>query len=61
MSAIKRIRIMRGINQKELADAIGVSPAAISHWENGRRKPDVDDLIAIARFFGCKVDDLIDK
>ena len=61
MTAIKRIRVLKNITQQEMASALGVSPAAISHWETGRRKPDVDDLIAIARFFGCKVDDLIDK
>ena len=61
MTAIKRIRVLKNITQQEMASALGISPAAISHWETGRRKPDVDDLIAIARFFGCKVDDLIDK
>lgn len=61
MTAIKRIRVLKNITQQEMAAALGISPAAISHWETGRRKPDVDDLIAIARFFGCKVDDLIDK
>lgn len=61
MNAIKRIRVQRGITQQAMADALQISPAAISHWETGRRKPDVDDLIAIARFFGCKVDDLIEQ
>lgn len=61
MTAIKRIRVLKNITQQEMASALGISPAAISHWETGRRKPDVDDLIAIARFFDCKVDDLIDK
>ena len=61
MTAIKRIRILNGITQQEMADALGISPATVSHWETGRRKPDVDDLIAISRYFGCKVDDLIEK
>jgi transcriptional regulator with XRE-family HTH domain len=50
-----------GLTQEELADKLGMTQAAISRIETGDRKPDVDDLIAIAKFFGCKVDDLIDK
>lgn len=61
MTAIRRLRKMRGLTQAEFASALGMSQASISRFETGERKPDVDDLIAIARFFGCKVDDLIDK
>ena len=61
MTAIRRYRKLLGLTQEELADKLGMTQAAISRFETGDRKPDVDDLIAIARFFGCKVDDLIDK
>lgn len=61
MTAIRRYRKMLGLTQGELAAKLGMTQAAISRIETGDRKPDVDDLIAIARFFGCKVDDLIDK
>ena len=59
MSAIKRIREQKGISQKDFAEALGVTPGAVSHWEQGRRKPGIDDLIAIAKLLECKVDDLI--
>lgn len=59
VTAIKRIREQRGISQREFAEALGVTQGAVSHWELGRRKPDIDDLIAIARFLNCKVDDLL--
>lgn len=61
MTAIRRYRKMLGLTQEELAIKLGMTQAAISRFETGDRKPDVDDLIVIARFFGCKVDDLIDK
>ncbi len=61
MTAIRRYRKARGLTQAEFAEALGMSQASISRFETGERKPDVDDLIAIARYFGCKVDDLIDK
>lgn len=59
MSAIKRIREQKGISQKDFAEALGVTQGAVSHWEQGRRKPGIDDLVAIAKLLGCKVDDLI--
>ena len=61
MTAIRRYRKERGLTQAEFAEALGMSQASISRFETGERKPDVDDLIAIARYFGCKVDDLIDN
>lgn len=61
MIAIRRYRKLLGLTQEELADKLGMTQAAISRFETGDRKPDVDDLTAIAKFFGCKVDDLIDK
>lgn len=61
MTAIRRYRKARGLTQAEFAEALGMSQASISRFETGERKPDVDDLIAIARYFGCKVDDLIDN
>lgn len=61
MTAIRRYRKRLGLTQEAFAAALGMSQASISRFETGERKPDVDDLIAIAKFFGCKVDDLIDK
>ena len=61
MTAIRRYRKRLGLTQEEFAAALGMRQASISRFETGERKPDADDLIAIAKFFGCKVDDLIDK
>ena len=61
MTEIRRLREERGISQQELAQPLGVTQGAVSHWENGVRKPDIDDIVKIAQLFNCKVDDLIDK
>ena len=61
MTAIRKMREARGLTLTEFATAMGVTPGAVSHWENGRRKPDIDDLVRIAQLLNCKVDDLIDK
>ncbi|MGN1367359.1 MAG: helix-turn-helix domain-containing protein [Aristaeellaceae bacterium] len=59
MVAIKRIRKQQGVSQSVLAKGIGVAQSAVSQWELGTSKPSFDNLVAIARFFGCKIDDLI--
>jgi transcriptional regulator with XRE-family HTH domain len=33
------LRIAAGLSQSEVAATVGVTSAAISHWENGRRVP----------------------
>lgn len=61
MTTLKKIRKLHHISQIELAQEIGVTQGAVSQWEAGYAKPTLENLIAIAKYFGCKVDDLIDK
>jgi transcriptional regulator with XRE-family HTH domain len=35
----RRIRERAGASRSDIADAIGVKPAAIAHWEAGIRRP----------------------
>ena len=46
-SQIHIYREKMGMEQKALAKAIGVTANAISNWENGRARPDVNLLPAI--------------
>ena len=52
-----RLRELRGsvdgapITQKQLADALGISPALVSSWESGAAIPPEDRLKKYARFF----------
>jgi Zn-dependent peptidase ImmA (M78 family)/transcriptional regulator with XRE-family HTH domain len=39
----------RILSMKELARIIGVSPSAVSRWENGTHAPDTDALTALSR------------
>ncbi len=56
---IKRLRIENGLNQTKLAKEIHVSNSLVSHWEKGDREPNNQDLIALSKFFGCTIDELI--
>ena len=38
---IKKIRIEGKYSQKEFADKYGVTPQAVSKWENGKNIPDI--------------------
>lgn len=59
---MNNIRIRRralGLTMKQLASIVGVTEAAISHYETGRREPDNDMLLSIANALGVTVDYLI--
>ncbi len=45
---IMRARKKAGFTQEELAERIGVTPQAVSKWENGHNLPDLENLLLIA-------------
>lgn len=47
------------INQNELADKIGVTPAAMSCYLRGFRTPRVDVIVKMSRVLDCSTDYLI--
>ena len=61
ITRIKGLREDSDIKQKELADALGVSQRAYSHYENGTRKLPLDILIALAEYYGCSTDYLLGR
>lgn len=52
MNAIRELRERAGIQQKELALAIGVSQPTVSEWEHGKKDPTGDRLEKVAFYFG---------
>ena len=46
--AISDARKKSGLTQEELAGRIGVSPQAVSKWENGHNLPDIENMMRIA-------------
>lgn len=47
------------MEQQELAARIGVTPAAISRIESGKRMPKLENLGKIAKALNCKPEDLL--
>ena len=63
MTIGKRITLLRkekGLTQEELATHMGVSPQAVSKWENDQTCPDISALPKLARLLGVTVDELLE-
>lgn len=58
---IRKLRTDAGLSQQQLADALSVSRAAIAKWENDNGTPDIENLRALAAYFHCDVDTLLDE
>ncbi len=54
-----RLRRDAGVSQARLGEMIGVSNKAVSKWENGSAKPDLDTARRLAEALGVTVDDLL--
>lgn len=59
--SIKANRLERGISQVTLANAIGVTHAAISFWENGVNIPNIADCWKMANYMNLKIDELVGR
>ncbi|WP_200957449.1 MULTISPECIES: helix-turn-helix domain-containing protein [unclassified Paenibacillus] len=58
---IALLREKRGLTQEELSNKIGISRAALSHYETNRREPDYETINKIANFFNVTVDYLLGR
>lgn len=57
---IKQLRYKASLTQEELADKLGLSPQAVSKWENAAAMPDNTLLPFLAEIFGVSIDELFD-
>ena len=56
---IAQLRKEKGLTQEELAVRMGVSPQAVSKWENDQTCPDISALPALSKLLGVTVDELL--
>lgn len=47
--------------QREVAAAIGVTPASFNEWIKGKKYPRIDKIELLARYFGILKSDLIEE
>ncbi len=56
---IAALRLQAGLSQAELAKRLSVSPSAVGMYEQGRREPSVDRIVALSGIFGVTTDYLL--
>lgn len=60
-SRLAFLRDQRGLTQEELASSLGISRAALSHYEKNRREPDTETLGKVADLFQVSIDYLVGR
>lgn len=58
---LKKLRKEKGLNQDELAIALGVRKTTISNYETGYSKPTNNMLRQISEYFGISISELLDE
>lgn len=56
---ILNLRKEKGLTQEQLASMVGVSAGAVSKWETGSSKPDIDLLAPLARALNTSLNELL--
>ena len=56
---LKYYRLKKNLTKKALADAIHVTPMAITNYEDGSRQPNMETLSALADALGVRVSDFL--
>ncbi len=60
-SNLKQLMLERGIKQYQLAQALQVSEAIVSHWLSMKREPTLSNIHKIICYFKCTYDDLVQE
>jgi transcriptional regulator with XRE-family HTH domain len=58
---LRLLRKARAWTQDELGREAELHPTAIAHYEAGRRKPSMKNLLALASAFGISTDELLGR
>ena len=56
---LKVIRRQKNLNQLKVAMDLSISREALSHYENGKRSPDVQMLRRMSEYFNVSIDFLV--
>lgn len=57
---LRRLREDAGMTQEDVANALGITGAAVALWESGKNRPRLDKLNQLARLLGVDASDLVD-
>jgi transcriptional regulator with XRE-family HTH domain len=58
---LKKLMEQKGMNQEALADAVGVTQAAMSYILRGLKDPSLKTIVNISKVLGCTIDEITVK
>jgi len=58
---LKELRSSRNLTQKQIYEAVGLSPLGYQRYEYGAREPAYQKLIALADYFNVSLDYLVGR
>lgn len=58
-TTLRDLREQNGMTRAEVAKALGVSIAAVSHYETGIRSIDIEQVLILARLFDLDAEEVI--
>ena len=61
LNLLRAARLSKNMQQKEVANFMGVRGSTISNWENGRSQPDIDEFIKLCSIYGVNYTDFLTK
>ena len=59
MKGLREIRKKKKLSQVKVSMDLNICREALSHYENGRRSPDIEMLIKMSDYFNVSIDYLI--
>lgn len=61
MNSLKKLRMSKGVYQKEVAEYLGVDRTTYVKYERGDTEPNLEILDKLATYFGVTVDELLGR
>lgn len=56
---IKYLRSVKGVNQSDLGEAMGVTPSTVAGWETGKSSPHFQVLLKLREYFQVDLESLV--
>ena len=53
---LQKLRRKAGYSQEQTAELLGISRQAVSKWESGQGKPDLDNLVRLTEIYNTSAD-----
>jgi len=58
---IRELRKLKGYNQKEIAEMLGITPQTYNGYEKGRNEPPIETLVRLSYLYDIPIDILVQR